>query len=88
MEESKVKAKTLPARASSLGNLAADKDPSSTLPGNIISNNRALKRIRKLSEWFVKHRCFRAENMRDRLCAHVNDIYRSSNVKDDRASGA
>ena len=32
------------------------------------SNNRkALKNIRKLSDWFVKHRSFCAENMRNRL---------------------
>lgn len=38
---------------------------------NIEKNNRALKHIRKLSEWLVKNRLYRAENMREQLCALV-----------------
>lgn len=36
-------------------------------------NKAALKRIRKLSDWFTKHRMFKAENMRHRLAMLIVD---------------
>ena len=42
-------------------------------PRIVLHQNRsALKKLRKLSEWFVRHRSFRAENMRRRLCELIS----------------
>jgi len=35
------------------------------------TNRHALKRIRKISDWFVRHRNFCADNMRTKLCEMI-----------------
>ena len=48
-------------------------------------NRKALKNIRKLSDWFVKHRSFCADNMRKRLGAILEERFGEQYRKDRKA---
>jgi len=50
-----------------LGSASCEPEYTAKLPSYYRSNRHALKRIRKLSDWFIRHRSFRAGNMRKHL---------------------
>lgn len=55
--------------------LSQQKESAAKLQHDFSCNRKALKNIRKLSEWFVKHRSFSADNMRKRLGAILEERF-------------